>query len=121
MIVNDDITDVVEKLSKVDNVEVIILFGSQARGTAGEDSDIDLLVVWRENLKGLHRSVRQQLRRTIGVIPKPLDLLIYSKEEIEIALKNPRSFAYEILEQGRVIYGRFDRLQSLDKPSPARH
>lgn len=36
-------------------VKTVILFGSQARGTAGEESDIDLLVV----VEKLNKSVRE--------------------------------------------------------------
>ena len=32
-----------------DRIDEIILFGSVARGEAGEDSDIDILVIWKGN------------------------------------------------------------------------
>ena len=35
----------IEKISKFYNIEVIILFGSYAKGTQNEDSDIDIAII----------------------------------------------------------------------------
>ena len=53
-----------------DRLEEVLLYGSEARGTAGEDSDIDLLVV----LKGPVR-LWEDLRAAIGAL-YPLSLRI---------------------------------------------
>jgi predicted nucleotidyltransferase len=51
MHVQDQYQDIIEKYVAIvsekwgESVEDIILFGSVARGDAGEDSDIDLLIV----------------------------------------------------------------------------
>lgn len=54
--------------------ERIILFGSQARGDAGSDSDIDLLVVMAE-VDGVRRLTAQMLASLRGV-PVPVDLTV---------------------------------------------
>ena len=42
------LSEVVADLKKLPYVQAIILFGSQARGTARQDSDIDIAVITRE-------------------------------------------------------------------------
>lgn len=60
----------------------IILFGSQTRGNAGEDSDIDLLVI-SDREKDLPRPHRgRELRQKLAKTRKPYDLLIYTRAEL---------------------------------------
>ena len=54
----------VDRITTRFNPERIILFGSQSRGTAGVDSDIDLLVVFPscDNRKEMTISIMSSLR-----------------------------------------------------------
>jgi predicted nucleotidyltransferase len=54
----------------------IILFGSQARGEAGEDSDLDVMVVEEGVLDRAGEMVR--LNRLLRSIDIPVDLLVVS-------------------------------------------
>jgi predicted nucleotidyltransferase len=59
----------------------IILFGSHARGEAGPDSDVDLLVVIPQNGKTRYEQafeIRQKVRAGF-----PLDLLVRTPQEVE--------------------------------------
>jgi len=53
------LNEVVGRIVSAADPERIVLFGSQAEGTAGKDSDLDILV--------LMRSDRPRARRAVGV------------------------------------------------------
>lgn len=84
----------------------VILFGSHAQGTAGSDSDIDLIVVL--NKEGGAGSFREkmadtvQVRRLLADLNRriALDVLVYSKQEWQALLASRSSFSREILEKG---------------------
>jgi len=94
----------------VDNInpKLIILFGSQAKGFENEDSDIDLLVVWDEkkNLPNVKRRII--LRKIIGIVDIPLDLLTCTSDELAKALEDDNSFTSRIIREGELIYGGFN-------------
>lgn len=74
----------------------IILFGSQAQGTAGENSDIDLVVI-SSNFKGLNFIQRcELLGRAIAEIMEPIEPLAYTHEEFN-EQKQKASFLYDVL------------------------
>lgn len=56
----------------------VILFGSQARGEAGPQSDIDFLVIEPEVANEAEESVR--LHRTLRDLRMPADIIVVSRE-----------------------------------------
>lgn len=84
------------------NPEKIILFGSLARGTWDEASDIDLIIVYQttksfmDRLKDLYLSWN---------IPKAVDILAYTPEEFA-RLLNESSFVEDAVRDGEVLYER---------------
>ncbi len=80
----------------------IILFGSTARGEAGEHSDIDLLVVVPE---GVHRRrTAQKLYREIIGLGVPFDIVVATPKDL-IEHKDKRGLIYRTaLKEGREIY-----------------
>jgi len=68
-------------LKQVSKPRKIILFGSYARGTQTEDSDVDLVVVL-ERFESRHREI-VRLRRALDPIEMPIDVLVYSEKEVE--------------------------------------
>ena len=62
----------------------ILLFGSRARGTAGRHSDYDLMVITPEGLTQKEKMgwSTQMHKAIIHAIHAPVDLLIFSEEEI---------------------------------------
>lgn len=85
--------------------ESIILYGSVAGGLDNDDSDIDLLVVWNEENTLSNRERSLKLRRLVGLIDTPLDVLTCNTQELQKALLEPNSFTSQIVKEGRVIYG----------------
>lgn len=79
----------------------VVLFGSQADGTATGDSDVDLLIVMPFDGHRAEQSVaiRMKLRPTFAV-----DLIIRSPEEVRTRLAMGDTFIRDIFQDGKVIY-----------------
>jgi predicted nucleotidyltransferase len=84
--------------------QCIILFGSQATGTSDEESDVDLLVVM-ETKNEISQAVRI---REATEHPFPLDLLVRTPTKLKQRVLAGDWFLREIVEQGKVLYGRLD-------------
>jgi predicted nucleotidyltransferase len=82
----------------------VILFGSHCTGTAGADSDVDLLIIKKTSdrfldrwtavlriLTGMHRGV-------------PVEPLVLTPEEVQKRLAAGDQFITEILEKGKLLY-----------------
>lgn len=80
----------------------VILFGSAAGGMAHEGSDLDLLVVLRELPSRPAEMVR--LLRALRPLGVPIDVLVYSHEEVEEWGHLPGTVLYEALTDGKVLY-----------------
>ncbi len=87
-----------EELRKLGiNVEKVILYGSYARGTFREDSDIDLAVI-SEDFKDLNLRERlEMLGLAAGRVLEPIEALGYTWKEIE--LEKEEGFIAEILNE----------------------
>lgn len=84
------------------------MFGSLAKGLEHEDSDIDLLIIWDENKELPNAKRRIMLRKIIGFIESPLDILTCSSDEFAKALEDENSFTSRIVREGELIYGGFN-------------
>lgn len=82
--------------------ERVILFGSAARGDVGSQSDLDLLVVRRDDRRPAERAadLYRRARPRLAV-----DLLVYTPEELARACEQS-SFVRRILQEGRILYDR---------------
>lgn len=88
--------------------ERIILFGSHARGEANPDSDVDLLVITREGYGPHHsrRRVLAQLWRSLARIPKPVDIILSSLDEVAQWQDTTNHVIARALREGKVLYER---------------
>lgn len=82
----------------------IILFGSRARGTAGPDSDIDLLVVLPEANDKYSATV--EMLRALRGLGIPVDVVPTDPEEVKRRGEVVGSVLREALRHGKVIYER---------------
>ena len=88
--------------------DMIILFGSHARGDARPDSDLDLLVVESEAF-GKERSQRSEavrLYRALRGLGVPKDILVFTKAEVEYWRDSLNHVVARALREGRVLYER---------------
>lgn len=82
--------------------EKVILFGSFAKGTATSESDVDLLVIEQE--VGSKRAEMVRLRKAIGSIGMPVDVLVVSEGEVSDWGHLPGTAMYWALKEGKVLY-----------------
>ena len=82
----------------------IILFGSHARGQAGPDSDLDLFIEMETPHRPPERAIA--VSSIFGLHPWPMDLLIYTPEEVG-RLRGVSGTLLSVIErEGRVLYER---------------
>ena len=79
----------------------IILFGSYARGTPTEDSDVDLLIIMP--FKGRSTDVSVEMRLKVRP-PFPVDLLVRTPQAVRRRIGMGDCFMREIVESGKVLY-----------------
>lgn len=84
--------------------EQIILFGSHARGTAGPDSDADLLVVMP--VSGSRRRKAVEIDLALAEIGMPKDVIVVTPEEVERYRNVVGTIIYPALREGKVLYDR---------------
>jgi uncharacterized protein len=84
--------------------ERIILFGSQARGRARPDSDVDLLVIF-DRLED-RRATRIAIRRVLSDLPIDKDLVVCSRDDAIRRGAVVGSVVGQALREGVVLYGR---------------
>ncbi len=100
--------DVVRTILGEVDPEMIILFGSHARGDARADSDLDLLVV-ESGAFGKERSRRQEslrLHDALGGLCVPKDILVATTAEVEYWRDSLNHVLARALREGRVLYER---------------
>jgi len=91
-------------LVKQFNPYKIILFGSQARGSADERSDVDLLVV--ASFKGKRRKVIVSMDRALRGIGFARDLVLLTPDEYERNSHIPGTVARPASREGKILYER---------------
>ena len=100
----DILAEIARRISERFQPEKIILFGSYARGTAGKDSDADLLVVM--NVAGSKRKQAVQIDLALEGIPIPTDVIVVTPEEVEKYRDCVGTIIREALREGKVLYER---------------
>jgi predicted nucleotidyltransferase len=96
-----DIRALARQIGKEFHPQQVILFGSYARGTATEDSDVDLLVVMQVKGKPVYKAV--EIRLAIDV-PFALDLLVRTPLMVRKRIAMGDSFMEDLLREGKVLY-----------------
>ena len=104
MIETDKIAEIVNRIATGYNPDKIILFGSYASGKPSENSDLDLFVIKRSDLPRPQRAL--QVRKMLFGMMIPIDLIVYTPDEIALSKDNKYSFVHEILKTGKVLYER---------------
>ena len=104
MINSEDISKIARKIGRAINAERVILFGSWARGEAGINSDVDLLIIADSEMPRYKRS--RDLYKMFRPYPFGMDLLIYTPQEIERGKKSKLSFISAVFREGKTLYVR---------------
>ncbi len=102
MISEQTIEEAVRRLVEASAPRKVILFGSYARGSAGEHSDLDLLVIEREVVNSHREMVR--LHDTLRSLRIPAEVLVTSEEIYDQWQDTPNTVYYDAAREGRVCY-----------------
>jgi len=103
-ITQDTLNNIVKKIIEAIHPYRIYLFGSRARGTAREDSDIDLFILADMPEERRKRSIR--IRRLFPKRDFSLDVLVFRPEEFERQKILTNSISYIVSREGKVLYDR---------------
>jgi len=82
----------------------VILFGSQARGTADDRSDVDLLVVCPLKPGEDRVDVWLRMERSLWGLRLGRDIVLMTPEEYERLRRRPGTVAAYAHEEGKVLY-----------------
>ncbi len=102
MISNETLLKVRERLVDGFAPNRIILFGSQARGTADDRSDVDILVVC--TFKGKRRHLMLEMDRALRGLNLARDIMVLTPEEFERDRHIPGTIARPAWREGKVLY-----------------
>lgn len=106
MVAMSEIQKFGRRIGREFGAERVILFGSYARGTITEDSDVDVLVIGPFEGRSVDKSVEIRMKLRPGF---PLDLLVRTPDKVRERIEMGDTFMREILEQGKVLYEADDR------------
>lgn len=98
------LNDVISRLVDQYDPDRIILFGSHASGNANESSDIDLLIVKETRLHPVERRIGAEC--VLSDRRLPLDLHVYTPQELRDLFAAGSPFIEEVLDTGRLVYMR---------------
>lgn len=80
----------------------IVLFGSHARGDAGSDSDLDVFIEMQTSRRPPERAI--EVSAAFGLRPWPLDVVVYTPEEVQ-RLRGVSGTLLSVIEkEGKVLY-----------------
>ena len=102
--VSEQIDRMVKRIVKNFDPEKIILFGSHARGDAGLDSDVDLLVVMP--VEGSIVELRLDIREALYSIPVPVDIIVTTPEDFAWRKDFVGTIEWPAAREGKVLYAR---------------
>jgi len=102
--VQAQIQRMVKRIVKRFDPDKIILFGSQARGDAGPDSDVDLLIVMP--LVGSKWETGLAIRRDLRDFTVPIDVIVSTPEEFSWRQDVVGTIEWPATHEGKVLHAR---------------
>ena len=103
-----DLANMSARIAATIQPEKIILFGSHARGDAGPDSDVDLLVITNETYgpnNSRHKAMAR-LWRLLADIPASKDIVLFTNAEVEQWRTAKNHLVARAIKEGKVLYER---------------
>lgn len=102
--VKKEIQQMVRRIVKEFDPDTIILFGSYARGQAGPDSDVDLLVVMP--VEGSKRAKQLEIRSALRDVHFPKDIIVSRPEEFQWRKDVVGTIECSAVREGKTLYVR---------------
>lgn len=104
MLTQNEIDKVIRRIVARTQPQKVMIFGSYAKGTATIKSDLDILVIKETELPMANRA--DDLAPMLSNALIPVDVQIYTPEEVEEYGKEQFSFVKGVLESGRTVFER---------------
>ena len=98
------LAEITQRIVAVSDPQQIILFGSQARGDAGGDSDLDILVV-KDEVESLGAQAARIYRALAG-LSTPVDVVVARSDYVPRHRDVIGTIVRPALREGRVLYVR---------------
>ncbi len=98
---DDVLAEAVRRIVALAQPERVILFGSAARGSAGNSSDLDLLVIKRGADR---RRLAVLLYRALVGVGRAVDIVVARPEDVDRYGQSPALVLYPALREGREVY-----------------
>ncbi len=98
------VKDITERLVEYYQPDRIILYGSFGTQKERENSDIDLLIIKKTELYLIERRIEAE--RILSDRFIPIDITIYTPEEVRYLFSVGSPFIEEVMEKGRLLYMR---------------
>jgi predicted nucleotidyltransferase len=80
----------------------VFLYGSYVYGHPTEDSDLDILIIAESDLPRYKRA--REIHRLFNPYPCPMDILVYTPQEVARFGDHPSAFIHTVLEKGDLVY-----------------
>jgi HEPN domain-containing protein/predicted nucleotidyltransferase len=101
---NKAVKDITERIIQGYDPERIILFGSHGTKHQGKNSDVDLLIIKETGKRLIDRRV--EVEKILSDRSLPIDIMVYTPQEIKYLYSIGSPFVEEVMEKGRLLYMR---------------
>ncbi|RJP20646.1 MAG: nucleotidyltransferase domain-containing protein [Candidatus Omnitrophota bacterium] len=102
--INEQIDEMVKRIVQRFDPKKIILFGSQARGDANKDSDVDLLVIME--FDGLKREKQVEIGLELYDIDVPIDVIVHTPREFICYQTIAGTIPRIAVKEGKILYAK---------------
>ena len=102
MLTPNEIDTLVQRIVARIQPQKVIIFGSYAKGMATIKSDLDIFVIKETELPMVHRT--DDLKPMLSRVLIPVDVHVYTPEEVEEYGQEPFSFVSSVLRTGEVVF-----------------
>jgi predicted nucleotidyltransferase len=96
------VKSIVQRIAQSIKPERIFLFGSRASGVCRDDSDVDLVVIYKGPLS--KRQVKLRIRKLFPHPDFSLDVFVLTPEDFENQKNIANTLAREVADKGVVCY-----------------
>ena len=101
-VTEEQIREIARRIGEQPGVVQVWLFGSHATGTAGPDSDVDLLAVYEEEPDAMEAV--QRLRRLLFDFATPVDVMVMGRRQFGRTRDTVGALANFVTRGGRIVH-----------------
>jgi uncharacterized protein len=102
MLTDKEIEQLIDRIVVRIQPQKVIIFGSYAKGNATIKSDLDIFIIKETELPMANRA--DDLKPMLSNSLIPVDVHIYTPEEVEEYGQEPYSFINSILKSGKTVF-----------------